>query len=85
MNRNVLEHEPGMALFVDDSDPLIYYRKILEIADSVLLPEGKVYFEINEAMGREITALMNKFRYPGTELLKDFNGRDRIIKSKRNG
>ncbi len=85
MNRNVLDHEPGIALFVDDSDPLIYYRKILEAANTILQPGGKVYFEINEAFGREMITLMNRFRYSEAELIKDINGKDRIIKGKRNG
>jgi release factor glutamine methyltransferase len=85
MHRNILDYEPDIALFVDDSDPLIFYRKILEIADTILLPEGKVYFEINEAMGSEMIDLMNRFRYSETKLIRDINNRDRIIKGKKNG
>jgi release factor glutamine methyltransferase len=58
MGRNVLEYEPNSALFVDDSDPLTYYRALLELAERVLLPGGKVYFEINEAMGEKMAELL---------------------------
>ena len=51
MGRNVLDFEPHQALFVSDSEPLVYYSAILNIADKTLLPGGRLYFEINEAMG----------------------------------
>ncbi|HUX95902.1 MAG TPA: peptide chain release factor N(5)-glutamine methyltransferase [Bacteroidales bacterium] len=85
MNRNVLEHEPAIALFVNDSEPLIYYRAILRIAEKILQPGGKIYFEINEALGREMLDLLEEFNYAGCKLIRDLNGRDRIIEGKRNG
>ncbi len=83
MNRNVLDHEPEIALFVDDSDPLAYYRAILRIAEKILQPGGKIYFEINEALGKEMLDLLDEFSYTGW-LTRDLNGRDRIIEGKRN-
>jgi release factor glutamine methyltransferase len=83
MNKNVLNFEPPIALFVDDSDPLKYYRAILEFAEENLSRGGKVYFEINEAMGSEMIRLFESFGYSGTEVVKDINGKDRIIKGKK--
>jgi len=83
MNKNVLDFEPHIALFVEDSDPLKYYRAILEFAEKNLSKGGKVYFEINEAMGRSMIQLFESFGYSGIELVADINGRDRIIKGKK--
>jgi release factor glutamine methyltransferase len=84
MNRNVLEHEPHSALFVSDSDPLAYYRAILESAKKVLRPGGKIYFEINEAMGSEMTQMLEGFGYHEVKLIPDLNGRARIMKGQKN-
>ncbi len=62
MAGNVLDFEPHAALFVPDSDPLMYYRAILKIAGNILVPGGKVYFEINEAFGKEMTGLLEEIR-----------------------
>jgi release factor glutamine methyltransferase len=84
MNRNVLDFEPPLALFVDDSDPLLFYRAILEHADKILLPGGKIYFEINEAMGKPMAALSKSYGFTGVEIVADLNGRERIIKCRKN-
>ena len=57
MRANVLDHEPSSALFVPDSDPLVFYRKILEFAQNALKPDGEVWFEINERFGKETAKL----------------------------
>ena len=85
MNRNVLEYEPASALFVTDSEPLAYYRAILRIAEKILLPRGKIYFEINEAFGTEILMLLKEFNYSGCKLIKDLNGKDRITEARKYG
>jgi release factor glutamine methyltransferase len=82
MNRNVLDFEPPTSLFVPDNDPLKYYRAILDRSKNLLLPEGKVYFEINEAMGFEMVSLMNSKRFTDVRIIKDINNKDRIIKGK---
>jgi release factor glutamine methyltransferase len=84
MNRNVLEHEPHTALFVTDSDPLVYYRAILETAEKVLRPGGKIYFEINEAMGNDMTQMLEEFGYNEVKLIPDLNGKARIMKGVKN-
>jgi release factor glutamine methyltransferase len=84
MKKNVLDFEPPLALFVADSDPLKYYKAILKMADTLLLPAGKVYFEINEAMGQSMFELMESNSYSGIEVIQDINGKQRIIKGIRN-
>jgi release factor glutamine methyltransferase len=84
MHRNVLEYEPLTALFVTDSEPLIYYRAILKTAKKILKPGGMIYFEINEAMGEEMLDLLGEFRYCNNRLINDLNGKARIIKGVKN-
>ena len=84
MNKNVLDFEPQIALFVEDSNPLVFYRGILKYAEKILIPGGKVYFEINEAMGKSMIDLFEQFGYSGIEIVPDINGKDRIIKGKKN-
>ena len=85
MHKNVLDFEPHQALFVNDSDSLIYYRAILEISLKILLPHGKVYFEINEALGAQMKELFLSFGYYDASIIKDINGKDRFIKGTKNG
>ena len=85
MNRNILDFEPPEALFVNDSEPLVYYISILKMAEKILLPGGKIYFEINETMGEEMINLLETFGYSGIGLFKDINGKDRIIRGNKNG
>ena len=84
MARNVLDFEPPQALFVSDNYPLVYYEAIIKISKKVLLPEGRLYFEINEAMGKNLTDLFEKFNYADIEIINDINDKDRIIKGRKN-
>jgi release factor glutamine methyltransferase len=83
MSKNILDFEPHTALFVTDNDPLVYYRTILKLADIILLPGGRLYFEINEAMGKSMVQLLESAGYSGVEIVADLNGKDRIIKGTR--
>lgn len=85
MNRNVIDFEPHTALFVSDNDPLVFYRAILSIAEKILFPGGKVWFEINEALGNSMVDLLTSFGYINIEVIKDINNRERIIKGLKNG
>ncbi|MCX6333414.1 MAG: peptide chain release factor N(5)-glutamine methyltransferase [Bacteroidia bacterium] len=85
MAANVIDFEPHSALFVPDSDPLKYYRSILNLANDILAVDGKVYFEINEALGKEMNDLLEKYGYSDIKITRDLNGRDRIIKGTHNG
>lgn len=80
MSKNVLDFEPPHALFVTDSEPLIYYNAILKLADKVLLPGGRIYFEINEAMSGPMIRLLESFEYSEIEVVTDINDKERIIK-----
>jgi release factor glutamine methyltransferase len=80
---NVLEYEPHLALFVDDIDPLLFYRKIAELAIKNLNPNGKLYFEINQYLGKETIKLLEDFGFRNVELKKDIYGNDRMIEGTR--
>lgn len=81
MHPNVLEFEPHLALFVNDNDPLLFYRKITNFAIEKLKKEGKLYFEINEAFGKEVTELLDSSGFGKIQLIKDIHGKDRFIAS----
>jgi release factor glutamine methyltransferase len=85
MLKNVLDFEPTQALFVSDSEPLAYYRAISETANKILMPGGKLYFEINEAMGKQMTELLDSFSFCDIRVVKDINSKDRFIKGTKNG
>lgn len=80
MQQNVLGFEPELALFVEDDDPLIFYRKIVDLAEGHLNRGGKLYFEINEAFGKELSQLMKDRGFVGVELKKDFSGKHRMLR-----
>ena len=84
MSKNVLDFEPHQALFVADNDPLIYYDAILKLAEDTLLAEGRLYFEINEAMGKPLTKLLETFDYSEIAVVLDINDKERIIKGRKN-
>ncbi|NLA50135.1 MAG: peptide chain release factor N(5)-glutamine methyltransferase [Bacteroidales bacterium] len=83
MRKNVLDYEPHAALFVPDSDPMVYYRAIAGLASEILVPGGKIYLEINEAMGAELSDLLKLSGFPSPEIIRDINNRERIIKASR--
>jgi release factor glutamine methyltransferase len=84
MARNVLDFEPHLALFVTDSDPLVYYKAIVKAAENILLPDGRIYFEINENMGGPMAGLLESYGYSDIKVISDINGKSRIIKGIRN-
>jgi release factor glutamine methyltransferase len=79
MHPNVLDHEPHLALFVPDDDPLIFYKVILFKSKTLLKPKGNIYFEINEAHGQAVLDLMVSEGYLDVKLHKDLNGKDRMV------
>ena len=81
MRANVKEFEPEVALFVDDEDPLYYYRHIVSFAKEHLKQMGIVYLEVNQYMARETMALLEKEKFSEIELKSDFLGNDRMIKA----
>ena len=79
IKKNVLAYEPHLALFVEDSDALLFYRKIAQLALTSLTPNGKLFFEINQYLGKETVALLENLGFKNIELRKDFVGNDRMI------
>jgi release factor glutamine methyltransferase len=81
---NVLNHEPHLALFVEDNDPLIFYKKITELATQSLNENGVLYFEINQYLGPETVEMIENFKvFKSVELIKDMYGNDRMIVAKK--
>ena len=80
---NVLEHEPHLALFVEDEDALLFYRHIGQLAQNHLKKGGMLYFEINQYLGKETVALLEQLGFQGVELRKDLFGNDRMIRCER--
>lgn len=84
MARNVVDFEPASALFVPDADPLKFYRAILQAAaDSLLLPGGKIYFEINPLYASDLSALVGKLGFTDIQLLRDTDRRLRFLLCKK--
>lgn len=83
MHSNVLDWEPHTALFVPDSDPLLFYRAIAKKSQQMLAPNGTLYFEINRAHGAETAEMLANYGYKNIELRKDISGNDRMIKATR--
>lgn len=79
MKPNVLDNEPGLALFVPDDDPLVFYRRIIEFAKGNLKKGGFLYLEINQYLGSETKALLDG-DFEEVELRKDIFGNDRMLK-----
>jgi len=79
MEKNVLNFEPKLALFVEDNNPLIFYKTITEFASKNLNKGGKLYFEINEMFGKEVKTLIQSYNFKSVEIIKDINGKDRIV------
>ena len=80
---NVLEYEPHLALFVEDTDALLFYRKIAQLAQQNLSENGKLFFEINQYLGKETVELLEDLGFKNIELKKDIYGNDRMIRSTR--
>jgi release factor glutamine methyltransferase len=83
MRPEVLNHEPHMALFVDDDDALIFYKRVIEIGYHRLNPGGFIYFEINEYKAEETLMLFENFPVFQAELIQDFAGKWRFIRASK--
>ena len=84
MEKNVLEHEPSIALFVPDEDPLKFYRAIAEYASSALKSEGALYFEINPIYEKETREMLEELGFKDIETKEDAFGKKRMMKAKKN-
>lgn len=83
MEPNVLNWEPSGALFVPDSDPLRFYRRIGELGRSMLTAGGRLYFEINRAFGEAVASMLRKQGYTNVRIRKDISGNDRYVIAER--
>ena len=81
MEANVLNFEPHLALFVPDSDPLLFYRKIADIAAKQLTSGGELFFEINRTKGSDVVSLLKQKGFTDVQLRKDLSGNERMIKA----
>jgi len=79
MHQNVLDYEPGTALFVDDTDPLPFYRAISDLGSRLLARPGDIWVEINESFGKETQKIFLDTGYKDVKLMKDIRGKDRFI------
>ncbi len=79
MRDNVLEYEPSLALFVEDPNPLIFYKAILEWTKNKLKPGGWLFLEINEAFGKETAAIYSNADFQNVSVVKDFFDKDRFV------
>ena len=79
MSKNVLEHEPALALYVEDDDPLIFYKTIMEFSTVHLKNEGQLFFEINQYLGDEMLQLLKDSDFKNIELKQDIFGNDRMV------
>ena len=80
IKKNVLDYEPHLALFVEDTDALLFYRKIAQLALKNLSPKGLLFFEINQYLGKETVELLENLGFKNIELKKDMYGNDRMIR-----
>ncbi len=83
MRPNVMDYEPHLALFVPDNDPLVFYRKISELAFGALSENGALYFEINEAFGEQTIQMIKNIGFSKVELIKDIFDKNRMIRAKK--
>ena len=81
MDASVLDYEPHKALFVPDTDPLLFYRRIVQLAKSHLMADGWLYFEINEQCGDAMLELLDSGGFSQTTIIKDYFGKDRMLKA----
>ena len=81
MRKNVLDHEPWLALFVSDEDPLVFYRAVAAWAQQLLKSDGLCLVEINESLGRQTAKVFEDTGFRDVEVLQDLNSRDRFIRA----
>ena len=79
MRENVLAHEPSIALFVPDNDPLKFYRAIAQLSGRILSSGGALMFETNERFGAETARMMQQMGYTNCQVLQDLFGKDRMV------
>jgi release factor glutamine methyltransferase len=84
IKKNVLVYEPHLALFIANEDPLLFYRKMLDIGQQSLVKGGRFYFEFNEKYGAEMTDLMKEKGYADIRIIQDLSGKNRFAVCTKN-
>ncbi|MGV3539701.1 MAG: peptide chain release factor N(5)-glutamine methyltransferase [Rufibacter sp.] len=79
MRENVLSFEPHLALFVPNEDPLLFYRRIAQLAQQLLKKGGRLFFEINEQYAQETMAMLQNQGYKDMKVRTDLRGKERIV------
>ncbi|MDD2961442.1 MAG: peptide chain release factor N(5)-glutamine methyltransferase [Muribaculaceae bacterium] len=79
MDKNVLDYEPHSALFVPDSDPLLFYRAIADYGTKALNSKGWLYFEINSLYSKEVASMLSDKGYINIEIIKDIHSMPRFV------
>jgi release factor glutamine methyltransferase len=79
MPENVVDFEPHLALFVENKDPLLFYKKIAEFAFLKLKPNGKLFFEINEFNAEKILNIIDNQEFKHSQLKQDMSGKNRMV------
>ncbi len=82
MDENVLKFDPHLALFVDDNNPLLFYKRIVALSQHLLKPKGHLYFEIHEKLGKEVKTLMENNHFTDVIIIKDLQDKDRMVVGK---
>ncbi|MER3497858.1 MAG: peptide chain release factor N(5)-glutamine methyltransferase [Chitinophagaceae bacterium] len=83
MRKNVTDYEPSTALFVPNDDALIFYKAIAEFAKEKLHPQGKIFVEIHESLGKQVTEIFQLAGFHKTEIRKDMQDKDRMVKAEK--
>lgn len=85
MDKNVLDHEPHQALFVEGEDEILFYRKIIDLCQKALIPKGRLYFELNPLTAQSVEDYAKKSNlFESTALIKDMSGKTRFFKAIKN-
>jgi release factor glutamine methyltransferase len=81
MHANVVDHEPHLALFVSNNDPLIFYKALAEFGKKRLYKTGSIYMEIHESLGKDVADLFSEKGYSSVELKNDMQGKNRMVRA----
>ncbi|MFM6935722.1 MAG: peptide chain release factor N(5)-glutamine methyltransferase [Flavobacteriales bacterium] len=83
MSNHVLNHEPSMALFVSDNDPIIFYKHLIQFAQEKLASEGYLFLELHESYSQEVLNFIETFSFQQVEVKRDLQGKWRMLKAQK--
>lgn len=85
LHPNVRDYEPEEALFVDDQDPLLFFRHVAELSENHLAEGGWLYFEVHSSLAGEVKGLLKQYALEGVEVINDWQKHPRIVKARKSG